>query len=81
VRSSFAVASIITGIFCFFQFFGAEKAILAIIFGVLAFNEIKKENLTGRNLAVIGVLLGIIYIVILIAMLPYLTQLMSRLTV
>lgn len=77
MRSSFAIASI----FCFIQFFGAEKAILAILFGILAINEIKKEKLTGRNLAIIGILLGIIYIVLLILLLPYLTHLISRLTV
>lgn len=81
MRSSFAVASLIVGIFSFIQLLGAEKAILAIIFGILALREIKKNEITGKSLAIIGIVLGVIYIVIIIALLPYLGPMLSKLAV
>ena len=79
MRSSFAVASLITGIFCFITLLGAEKAILAIIFGMLAFREIRKEEMTGKSLAIIGIILALAYIVVLIVLLPYLNQILPNL--
>jgi len=81
MRSGFAVASLIVGIFSFVQLLGAEKAALAILFGILDLREIKGEELTGKNLAIIGIVLGIAYIVILIALLPYLSQILSKLAI
>jgi len=81
MRSSFAVASLIVGIFCFVQFLGAEKAILAILFGILAFREIKKNEMSGKSLAIVGIVLGVIYIVIIIALIPYLGPMLSKLAV
>jgi hypothetical protein len=58
---------------------GAEKSFLAVLFGILALREIKKEGLTGKSLAIIGIALGIAYIAVLTAFLPYLMQIISKL--
>lgn len=79
MRSSFAVASLLVGLFCFIQLLGIEKAILAIILGFLAFNEIKSQDMSGRSLAIVGIVLGVIYILLVLLALPYLSQLFSNL--
>lgn len=76
MRSSFAIASIAIGICAFLQFLGAEKALLAIIFGILALREIKEQELNGKYLAIAGIILGIIYIILLIAILPSLMKIL-----
>lgn len=78
MRSSFAIASIAIGICAFIQLLGAEKAILAIIFGVLALREIKEKELTGKYLAITGIILGIIYIILLISILPTIIKILPR---
>lgn len=78
MRSSFAIASIAIGICAFIQLLGAEKAILAIIFGVLALREIKEKELTGKYLAIAGIILGIIYIILLISILPAIMKILPR---
>jgi len=79
MRSKFAIVSLILGIFSFIQLFGTEKACLAILFGILALMEIKKEGLTGKSLAIIGMILGVAYILIVIIFLPYLLEILSKL--
>ncbi|HPU37237.1 DUF4190 domain-containing protein [Methanothermobacter tenebrarum] len=78
MRSSFAIASIIIGICAFIQLFGAEKAILAIIFGILALKEVREKELNGKYLAIAGIILGIIYIILLIAVLPSIMRILPK---
>lgn len=57
--SEFAIVSFILGILSFVHFFGLEKAILAMIFGVLALDRIEKNSqLKGKKFAVIGIILS-----------------------
>ena len=64
-KSVWAVASLIAGIFCFIQLLGAEKGILAVIFGILALKEISTDpEIKGRGKAVAGMILGIAGIVV-----------------
>lgn len=74
MRNEFAIASLLLGIFSFIQVLGIEKAALAILFGILALREIKKEETSGRNLAILGIILGVIYVVLVLSVLPYLSQ-------
>jgi hypothetical protein len=60
-KSEFAIASLIMGIVSFIQIINLEKAIVAIVFGVLALRSIAREPGTkGKKLAVAGMILGII---------------------
>ena len=74
MRNEFAVARLLLGIISFEQFLGIEKAVLAIIFGVLALNEIRGSEMSGKYLAILGIILGFIYVVLVITILPYLYQ-------
>ena len=59
--SEFAVASLVMGIVSFVQIMNLEKAIVAIVFAVLAFKRLRSDpTLQGKRLAVAGVTLGII---------------------
>lgn len=65
-KSSWAIASVIIGIVSFVQLLGIEKAILSVIFGVLALKEIERESsVSGRKIAYWGISLGVLYIVII----------------
>lgn len=83
MMSEFAVASLVMGILSFIQLFNMEKPLVAIVFGILALRGIKKSQLRGKNLAIAGIILGIIaiiaIIVITIAFFPQLKQLMLKL--
>ncbi|HZX45519.1 MAG TPA: DUF4190 domain-containing protein [Candidatus Nanoarchaeia archaeon] len=64
--SEFAIASVVIGILSFFQLFGLEKPIAAIVFGILAIRSIRKNKLRGRNLALAGIILGVAAIITMI---------------
>lgn len=69
--SELAIASLTIGILCFIQLFGLERSIAAIVFGVLALRRIKQdETLRGKGLAIAGIVLGAIYCLIAIAVIP-----------
>ena len=57
--SGFAVASLVLGIL--------GGAILAIVFGFIALNQIKKRGLRGRGMAIAGVILGFVWSAIIVA--------------
>ncbi|MDI9623419.1 MAG: DUF4190 domain-containing protein [Methanothermobacter sp.] len=78
MRSNFAIASIAIGICAFIQLLGAEKAILAIIFGILALREIKEKELNGKYLAIAGIIIGIIYMILLIVILPSIMKILPK---
>jgi hypothetical protein len=62
--SEFAIASLILGIASFVQIMGTEKDLLAITFGILALRRIKQNSqLKGRDLAITGLILGILSII------------------
>lgn len=64
--NEFAIVSLTLGIISFFQLAGIEKALAAIIFGVLALKRIAvpQDNSRGEGLAAAGIVLGVIYAVI-----------------
>lgn len=83
IKSEFAIASLVMGIVSFIQIFNIEKPLVAVIFGILALKKIKiKPQLQGKNLAIAGIILGIISIVattiLTIKFLPQLQQMMQN---
>ena len=69
VANEFAIASLVVGIISFISLAGMEKAIVAIIFGVLALKRMERNNLSiGKNLATAGVVLGIFSIVLSVSL-------------
>ena len=66
-KSEFAIASLVLGIIPFLNIFGFEKAIAAVVFGILALKRIKKDSsLAGKGLAIAGIALGVLFMVIII---------------
>lgn len=80
MMSEFAVASLVMGVLSFVNLFNMEKPIAAIAFGILALRSVKKSQLKGKNLAIAGIILGIIAVVVIIiitiAFFPQLKQMM-----
>jgi len=71
-KSEFAIASLVMGIVSFVQIFGMEKAIVAVVFGVLALKRIsREETLQGKKLAYAGIILGALAIILTIVTLIY----------
>ena len=64
--SEFAIVALTLGIISFIQLAGIEKAIAAIVFGILSLKRIAapQSNSRGEGLAAAGIVLGIIYAVI-----------------
>lgn len=61
-RSEFAIASLTFGLLSFVNLGGIEKAIAAIVFGILALKRIAapQNNERGEGLAAAGIVLGVI---------------------
>ncbi|RKY31009.1 MAG: hypothetical protein DRP74_05785 [Candidatus Omnitrophota bacterium] len=58
-RNGFAVASLVVGIISFFSFAGMEKAIVAVIFGILALKSLGEEDdAASKKFAKAGIILG-----------------------
>ena len=63
--SEFAIASLVIGITSFINLVGMEKAIAAIIFGILALKKIEQDKqLLGKQLAKAGVILGVFSMIV-----------------
>jgi hypothetical protein len=64
--NKFAIASLTMGIISFIQIAGMEKAIAAIVFGVLALKGIAapENRERGEGLAAAAIVLGVIYIIV-----------------
>lgn len=83
ITSEFAIASLTLGALSFFQLFGMEKAIAAIVFGSLALKRIGVDaQLKGKKFAIAGIALGVIAIiatsVFIIRFWPQLMQMQQR---
>lgn len=64
-KYAYATASLLLGIICYIQLLGIERAILAIVFAVLALRSAPQPRLERRRLwAIAGLILGIITIVL-----------------
>ena len=62
--SEFAIASLVIGILTFVNLVNLEKAIAAVVFGVLALRRMGPEGQGGRKMAMAGVILGVVGIVL-----------------
>jgi len=63
-----AIASLVMGIFSLYGL----GSILAIIFGIISLNKIKKDkNLKGEGFAIAGIVLGIVGIIVLTIFLTF----------
>ena len=67
-NSGFAIVSLIFGLISTVFYGLVVFQILAIIFGYIALKKIKKKEATGKKRAIAGIILGILYIVLTIAM-------------
>jgi uncharacterized membrane protein len=66
--NSFSIVSLVLGIL----FFVPLAPILAIIFGFIALNQIKRTGEQGRGMAIAGIILGFFWIALLIIILAFL---------
>jgi Na+/melibiose symporter-like transporter len=73
IFSKYAAVAMIFGIISFFNLFGLEKAIAAIIFAVLGFKEIEKHQpaLKGKGMSMAGIILGAVYLLLFIILIIF----------
>ncbi|MFN7182328.1 MAG: hypothetical protein ACK4NF_06600 [Planctomycetota bacterium] len=64
MQSKLALVSLLLGIFSFVHLLGIEKAVLAIVVGILALKESIRTT-KSIKLSWIGILLGLIYLVVI----------------
>ncbi|RJP28688.1 MAG: DUF4190 domain-containing protein [Candidatus Omnitrophota bacterium] len=81
LTSEFAIASLVLGIVSFFTLMGLEKAILAIVFGILGFRRISRNAaFKGKMLVAIGTVLAVIYIILAVFyLIKYFPQIQQQL--
>ena len=77
--NQFAIASLIIGIISFINLAGMEKAIVAIILGILALKSAARARQPqGKNLAIAGIILGAFAIIastiFIVRILPVVTE-------
>lgn len=74
--NEFAIVSLTLGILCFIQLAGIEKAVAAVVFGILALKRIAtpESNTRGEGLAAAGIVLGIIYAILSIILIIFVTK-------
>ena len=64
-KYAYATASLLLGIICFINLLGMERAILAIVFAILALKSVPQPRLERRRIwAIAGLILGIITMVL-----------------
>ncbi len=68
-KLAFAAASLTLGVCSFISALGVEKAVLAIVFGVLALRNTTARPQTRLGLARFGILLGILHVTLLVVLL------------
>lgn len=69
-KNTLALASLITGIACFINLLGIEKAVIAIILGVFALREAERNpDIGGKAKSYAGILFGILYLITVIIIL------------
>jgi len=70
--SGFAITSFVLGLLSFIPMIGVILGILAIIFGFISMNNIRKEKLGGKGFAIIGIIFGILGILFTILLYSFL---------
>jgi len=76
-----AIAAFTLSIISFLQLMGLEKSISAIVFGVLALKAVKQDpQQKGKQLAIIGIVLGIVYTILAFVMLPHVIEVAKKMS-
>jgi hypothetical protein len=73
-KMAYAAASLAVGICAFISVLGAEKAVLAIVFGILALRNASVRGQPRLRLARFGILLGVLHIILLLVLLVVFRQ-------
>lgn len=74
IVNEFAIASLVMGILSFIHIAGIEKAIVAVVFGILAKKRINAApGIKGKKLALSGIILGIISMILIIVFIVIIT--------
>ena len=79
-----AISSLVAGLFsvlivttCFcsgpYALIGSAPSVIAIILGLIALSQIKVGNGTGRNLAISGIICGLLSLLVLIAVISWIS--------
>lgn len=58
-KSGYATASLILGLLSFIPAIGVFLGLLAVVLGAIALKHIKEKGLTGKGMAIFGIILGI----------------------
>ena len=66
-KHPYAVAGLVMGALSFIQLLGLEKAIAAVVFGLIALRKIEEDKgVKGKGLAYGGIVLGAVYVLFLL---------------
>ena len=67
-KNPYAVASLILGLLSFINLFNIDKAVLAVVFGLMGIKRLNESDAaeSGERMAYWGIALGIIYLIFLI---------------
>jgi hypothetical protein len=60
--SAYAIVALVLGISCYVNFFGLEKALLALLFAILALRDMSRNNKKGRSLAFLGIVFAALFV-------------------
>jgi hypothetical protein len=60
--SAYAIVALVLGVSCYVNFYGLEKALLALLFAILALRDTSRNNKKGRSLAFLGIVFAALFV-------------------